>query len=66
MVKKKDFSLTLEMTYFFDFLRDCQSWKTEGKAFGPSESPLRSAYLARLLFLQSEEFYKNNRLNFLF
>jgi hypothetical protein len=24
MVKKKDFSLTLEMTYFFDFLRDHQ------------------------------------------
>jgi len=25
MVKKKDFSLTSEMTSFFDFLRDCQS-----------------------------------------
>ncbi len=33
-----------------------KSWKTEGKAFGPSESPLRSAYLARLLFLQPSTF----------
>jgi hypothetical protein len=43
-----------------------KSWKTEGRALGPSESPLRSAYLARLLFLQSEESYENNRLNLLF
>jgi hypothetical protein len=33
-----------------------KSWKAEGKAFGPLESPLRSAYLARLLFLQSSAF----------
>lgn len=30
----------------------CKSRKTEGKDFGPSESSLRSAYLARL-FLPS-------------
>ncbi len=50
-----------------------KNWKAEGKAFQPSESPLRSAYLARLLFLkssafslQSEKSYENGGLNFLF